>query len=141
MFQVQEPPSRSITTREFLSFSQNLLNFIITKYLKQEVDGTLTVCVDERSPRPFHNWGYIYFINMMWSKGKTLLPARRSVLWNSIKELFLLPKFDNSGPSVTGERHLSQSHDYEVIRSLPPEANYTMEPFEWGLPGVQIWYF
>ena len=141
MFQVQEPPSRSITTREFLSFSQNLLNFIITKYLKQEVDGTLTVCVDERSPRPFHNWGYIYLSIWCDQKVRRYYPQWRSVLWNSIKELFLLPKFDNSGPSVTGERHLSQSHDYEVITSLPPEANYTMEPFEWGLPGVQIWYF
>ena len=30
-------------SQEYLSFLQNLLNFIITKYLKQEVD-------DERSP-------------------------------------------------------------------------------------------
>ena len=36
--------------REHLSFLQNLLNFIITKYLKQEVDDDLSVCVDERSP-------------------------------------------------------------------------------------------
>ena len=33
--------------REHLSFLQN---FIITKYLKQEVDDDLSVCVDERSP-------------------------------------------------------------------------------------------
>ena len=32
---------------EHLSFLQN---FIITKYLKQEVDDDLSVCVDERSP-------------------------------------------------------------------------------------------
>ena len=36
--------------QEHLSFLQNLLNFIITKYLKQEVDDDLSVCVDERSP-------------------------------------------------------------------------------------------
>ena len=36
--------------REHLSFLQNLLNFIITKYLKQEVDDDLSVCMDERSP-------------------------------------------------------------------------------------------
>ena len=36
--------------RETLSFLQNLLNFIITKYLKQEVDDDLSVCVDEHSP-------------------------------------------------------------------------------------------
>ena len=35
--------------REHLSFLQNWLNFIITKYLKQEVDDDLRVCVDERS--------------------------------------------------------------------------------------------
>ena len=33
--------------QEHLSFLQN---FIITKYLKQEVDDELSVCVDERSP-------------------------------------------------------------------------------------------
>ena len=31
-------------------FLQSLLNFIITKYLKQEVDDDLCVCVDERRP-------------------------------------------------------------------------------------------
>ena len=36
--------------REHLSFLQNLLNFIITKYLKKEFDDDLTVGVDERSP-------------------------------------------------------------------------------------------
>ena len=36
--------------QEHLSFLQNLLNFIITKYLKQEVDDDLSVCTDERSP-------------------------------------------------------------------------------------------
>ena len=36
--------------RKHLSFLQNLLNFIITKYLKQEVDDDLSVCVDEHSP-------------------------------------------------------------------------------------------
>ena len=33
--------------QEYLSFLQN---FIITKYLKQEVDDDLSVCMDERSP-------------------------------------------------------------------------------------------
>ena len=36
--------------RQHISFLQNLLNFIITKYLKQEVDDDLNVCMDERSP-------------------------------------------------------------------------------------------
>ena len=35
--------------QEHLSFLQNLLNFIITKYLKQEVDDDLSIHVDEHS--------------------------------------------------------------------------------------------
>ena len=35
--------------QEHLSFFQNLLTFIITKYLKQEVIDDLSLCVDERS--------------------------------------------------------------------------------------------
>ena len=33
-----------------LSFLQSLLNFIITKCLKQEVDDDLSLCMDECSP-------------------------------------------------------------------------------------------
>ena len=36
--------------QEHLLFLQNLLDFIITKYLQQGVDDDLSVCVDERSP-------------------------------------------------------------------------------------------
>ena len=36
--------------RKHFSFSQNLLNFIITNYLKQKADVDLTVCEDEGSP-------------------------------------------------------------------------------------------
>ena len=36
--------------QEPLPFLQNLLDFIITKYLKQEVDDDLSVCTDKRSP-------------------------------------------------------------------------------------------
>ena len=44
--------------QEHLSFLQNLLNFIITKYLKQEINDDLSVCVDERSPFCLYNWRY-----------------------------------------------------------------------------------
>ena len=57
-------------------------------------------------------------------------PQQRSAIWTSIKELFLLPKFDNSSPSVTRDRDLSKSSDYQVMRSLPPEAEYPMELFK-----------
>ena len=36
--------------QKHLSFLQILLNFIITKYLKQEVDDDLSICMDECSP-------------------------------------------------------------------------------------------
>ena len=36
--------------RENLSFLQNLLKFIITKYLKQDINDDLSICVDEHSP-------------------------------------------------------------------------------------------
>ena len=45
--------------REYLSFLQNLMNFIITNYLKQEVDDDLSVCVDESSPCGFSVTGDI----------------------------------------------------------------------------------
>ena len=37
-------------SQQHLSYLQNLLNFIMTKYLKKEVDDDLNVCVDERRP-------------------------------------------------------------------------------------------
>ena len=36
--------------QEHLSFLQNLLNFIVTKYLKQEVDSNISICVDKHNP-------------------------------------------------------------------------------------------
>ena len=37
-------------TQKHLSFLQNLLNFIITECLKQEVDDDLSLCIDKHSP-------------------------------------------------------------------------------------------
>ena len=45
--------------QKHLSFLQNLLNFVITKYLKQEVDDDLSACVDERSACGFSITGDI----------------------------------------------------------------------------------
>ena len=45
--------------QEHLSFLQNLLNFIITKYLKQEVDDNLSLCGVEHSPCGFSITGDI----------------------------------------------------------------------------------
>ena len=44
--QIQEPKRSSNTTRAFVF----LQNFIITKYLKHELDDDLNICMDERSP-------------------------------------------------------------------------------------------
>ena len=46
--QIQEPARRSTTMKAFVCHLS--LNFIITKYSKQEVDDDLSVCVDKRSP-------------------------------------------------------------------------------------------
>ena len=46
MYKYKSPANRSPTTRAFVS----LAKFIITKYLKQELDNDLSVSVDERSP-------------------------------------------------------------------------------------------
>ena len=44
--QIQEPASRSTTMRAFVF----LAKFIIAKYLKQEVNDNLSICLDECSP-------------------------------------------------------------------------------------------
>ena len=47
--QMQDPANRP-TAKEYMPFLQNLLNFIITLYLKQEVNDNLSICVDDGSP-------------------------------------------------------------------------------------------
>ena len=43
--------------QKHLYFLRNLLKFIITKYLKQEVDDDLIICVEKRSPlRYYPRW-------------------------------------------------------------------------------------
>ena len=44
--QIQESGAGQVL-RQHLSFSQNLLNFIITKYLKEEVNDDLSVCMKQ----------------------------------------------------------------------------------------------
>ena len=46
--QTQEPTRRSTTTKAFV-YLEKFANFIITKHLKQEIDGDLNACVDEHS--------------------------------------------------------------------------------------------
>ena len=70
-------------------------------------------------------------------KVMTLLPLMEKCP-TSIKKSFLLAKFDNSSSSVTRDKEICQSHDFEVMTSLLSEAEYPMEPFERSLPTVQI---
>ena len=90
--------------QEHLSFLQNFLNFIITKYLKQEVDDNLSLCVVERSPCGLSNWRYKDLQMSRDEKVMTLL--WRSALSTSITGLLLLPNFDNSSCSVIRDREI-----------------------------------
>ena len=47
-------------------------------------------------------------------------------------ELFLLPKFDNSSPSVTRDKEICQSHVIIGNDVTTYWGRYPMEPFEWG---------
>ena len=85
--------------QEHLPFLRNLLNFIITKYLKQEVDDSLSLCMDEHSPCGLSITGDIKIYQCKVIKW-------RSALSTSITELLLLPKFDNSSPSVTQDKEI-----------------------------------
>ena len=49
MYKHKSLKGRSTTTKVSV-FLQNFLNFIITKYLKQEIDDGQSVCLDEYSP-------------------------------------------------------------------------------------------
>ena len=57
MYKYKSLKAGHFSTRAF--FLQNLVNFIITKYLKKEFSDDLTIGVDERSPLwPLCNWRY-----------------------------------------------------------------------------------
>ena len=60
--------------QEHLPFFQNFLNFIITKYLKQEVNDDLSLCMVERSPCDLSITGdiKIYQCHMMKSNDVTM---------------------------------------------------------------------
>ena len=63
--------------QQHLSFLLNLLNFIISKYLKQEVDDDLSLCVDEGSPCSFSITG-----NIKISMGQRLNVPMYNVVFN-----------------------------------------------------------
>ena len=72
MYKYKSPASRSTTARAFVF----LVKFIIQKYLKQEVNDDLSICLDERSPMwPFYNWIYKDLSMSRYQKVMTLLPS------------------------------------------------------------------
>ena len=103
MYKYNSPKAGQLPPQN-LPFLQNLLNFIITKYLKQEVDDDLSLCVVECCPCGLFNWRYKDLSMSRDEKVMTLL--WRSALSTSITELLLLPKFDNSSPSVTRDKDI-----------------------------------
>ena len=64
--QAGQPP------REHLFFFQNLLNFFITKYLKQ-VDDDLSIWVDKRNSCGLYNWTYKDLLMLREQKVMALL--------------------------------------------------------------------
>ena len=102
--------------REHLSFLQNPLIFFITEYLKHEVDGDLSIWVYKCSSCGLFNWKFkeLSMIKRQWHC--------RGVPLTSITKLLLLPKFDNSSPSVTRDKGichmiLSYWHHYRLRQS------------------------
>ena len=75
------------------------------------------------------NWIYKDLSMSHDHKATTIQPPMDKWPMDVYKVLFLLPKFDNSSPSVTRNKR-DLSHDYEIMTSLPPEEEYPMEPFE-----------
>ena len=114
-----------------LSFLQNLLNFIITKYLKQEVDYDLSICVDEGSPCDLSITGNIKNYHCHMINGWHYYPQWGSVISTSIMKLFLLPKFDNSRNSgfvtwlsandITNSLHITHCPNLMFLASLQLE--------------------
>ena len=92
--------------REHLSFLQNLLNFFITKHLKQEVDGNLCIWVDKRSSCGLYTRRYKDLSKSHDQKVMVLLSPMEKCPINFITALLLLLKFNNSSLSVTQDKEI-----------------------------------
>ena len=92
---------------DHLFFLQNL-NFIITKYLKEEVECDLSICMDEHSSWGLSKTGDIKIINVSRSKGNDVTTPDEEVPYQptSITKLLLLPTFDNSSSSITQDKEI-----------------------------------
>ena len=125
--QIQEPASRSTTTKAFVF----LAKFIITKYLKQKVDDNLSVWVDEHRPCGLSKTRDINMFGIMWSKGDDVTTPNGEVSYRPLsKSCFYCPNLITLALVTRGEEDIfSKSNDYEVMASVPPEMDYPIEPF------------
>ena len=80
--QMQELANRSTTKRTFICHLS--LNFIITKYLKQEVGDDLSVCVDERSTYGLSVTEDIRSINVTRSNGNDVTTHNEEVSYEPL---------------------------------------------------------
>ena len=75
----------------------------------------------------------------MWSKGHDVTTRNGEVPYGPLsKSCFSCPHLITVVPVTRDKGYLSKSYDYEVMMSLPPEVNWTLQ---WGLPAVQVWCF
>ena len=65
-----------------------MLNSITAKYLKQEVDDDLSVCMDQGSPCGLSITGDIKFINAMWLKGNDITTPNGEVPYELLSSCF-----------------------------------------------------
>ena len=89
--------------QEHLPFLQNLMNFLITKYLKHELDGVNVALVAS-----IIGDIKIYQCHMIKRQWRCYLQWRGS-LSTFITELLFLSKFGHRSPSVTRDNEICQS--------------------------------
>ena len=99
--QIQEPKSMSTTTRAFVCLSK-FLEFYYHKIFQTRSWWVLSFCMVECSLCGLSITGDL----SMSCNGKVMMLLWRSALLTSITELLLLPKFDNSCPSVTRDKEI-----------------------------------
>ena len=92
--------------REHLSLLQNLLNFFITKYLKQKVDDDLSIWVDKRSSCGLYNWRYKDLSMSHDQKAMALQFPMEKCLISFYHRVAFIAQFDDSSPSVTRDKEI-----------------------------------
>ena len=110
-----------------MSFLQNLLNFYITKYLKQEFDDNLSIWVDKPSSCGRCNWRYK---DLTMSYDQKVMALLSPALSTSIMELLWLPKFDNSTSSVTRDKEICHYRLRRSTQRNPFNDVYVLSKFD-----------